>query len=299
MKRIFPVYLLVLLALWGCEKQLDYDLPPGSDHLVVNSILNAEADSVVVNISLSKPTAEPLDTNLFVNNARVAMYENDNFLFYLPWRGGKGYYFANYRVVNGARYKIVVDYKDKHATAQVTVPQRPDFTASILDTANGLIRGEVTLHDPDSTQDYYMIAVQFNRPVIVDTIFLPDTVIFQYAFLRRDILQFVIFDFGPVRSSLPGIMHGFAFTDYVFNGRDYTFRWYAVNPMMDTVFVQLYRINKDLYDFLESFSRMEMINNNPFAQPMNVYTNVDGGLGLVGALSYKEDTLIISEFLHP
>ncbi len=288
---------LIISLLMSCEKALDYTLPEGENHLVVNTILNANADTILVNVSWSKPTAQLLDSNLFVNNAQVEMYEDDNFLFRLLPRGGKGYYGANYQVRNNSIYTLEVRYQDIVVRASTLIPMKPDFTSQIEDTSGSLIIGTLHFKDKPSDRNYYIIGVQFNQPVIYDTIFFPDTVIFLYRFHRKDILRFVIGNFGPLEASLPGIVDGFAFSDKLFDGQDFSFHWYAVKVPTDTIFVQLYSIDENLYRFFDTFTSAEMANSNPFAQPANVYTNVEGGLGLVASLTYKEDTLVLSQML--
>ncbi len=294
MRRILFTILIMSLLI-SCEKKLDYTLLEGENHLVVNSILNANADTILVNVSWSKPTAETLDTNLFVNDAQVDMYEDNNFLFDLQPRGQRGFYQANYMVKNGSLYTLKVEYQEQRVSAVTEVPQKPDFTSQIIDTAGALFKGTITVHDPSSQVNYYVIGVQFNKPEIYDTIFLPDTVVFLYRLRRRNILRFIFADFGPIEAKLPGIVDGFAFADKIFDGKNYTFHWYAVKVPTDTIFIQLYAIDRNLYKFFDTFTRSEIANNNPFAQPANVYTNIDGGLGLLASLTYKEDTLVLTQ----
>ena len=295
MRELLFIFLIISM-LSSCEKELDYTLPEGENHLVVNSILNTQSDSVIVNVSLSKPTARELDTNLFVNDARVELYEDNNFLFELQSRGRKGYYAANYRVKNSSVYTLRVTYEDKEVSGSTVVPQKPDFTSQIEDTAGTFITGQATIKDKGNEKNYYMLGVQINVPEVYDTIFFPDTIIFLYKLHRRDILAFVFGNFGPIEASLPGIVDGFAFSDVLFDGQTFSFRWYAAKAPVDTLFIQLYAIDQNLYKFFDTFTRSEIANNNPFAQPANVFTNIDGGLGLFASLTYKEDTLILSEF---
>ncbi len=297
MRRLI-IFLLLAVWLFSCEKKLDYTLPEGENHIVINSILNATADTVLVNVSWSKPTAQLLDTNLFVSDAQVEMYENDNFLLDLSPRGWKGYYEAHYTVKQGAAYTIKVRYNGQEAEGETVVPQDPVFTSEVTDTSGSLIKGEITVHDRKDEENFYLIGVQFNQPYVYDTLFVQDTMIFLYKFSRRDILRFVFAEFGPVEASLPGIVDGFAFSDKMFDGQSFTFHWYAVHVPTDTIFVQLYAIDRNLYEFFDTFTRSEIANNNPFAQPANVYTNVQGGLGLVASLTYVEDTLILSRSIQ-
>lgn len=64
----------------------------------------------------------------------------------------------------------------------------------------------------------------------------------------------------------------------------------------DTVFNSLYHITKDYYDYLESVQLAVFGNQNPFAQPSPVKSNVSGTgnpLGIFTCLVYDRDTTII------
>jgi hypothetical protein len=64
----------------------------------------------------------------------------------------------------------------------------------------------------------------------------------------------------------------------------------------DTVINTLYHITKDYYDFLESVQLAVFGNQNPFAQPARIKSNVSGSanpLGIFTCLVYDRDTTII------
>jgi hypothetical protein len=52
------------------------------------------------------------------------------------------------------------------------------------------------------------------------------------------------------------------------------------------VIITLYNLNKDYYDFLKSVDDANNSNGNPFAQPSNLKSNVEGGLGIFTTLTY-------------
>lgn len=64
----------------------------------------------------------------------------------------------------------------------------------------------------------------------------------------------------------------------------------------DTVINTLYHITKDYYDYLESVQLAVFGNQNPFAQPARIKSNVSGSanpLGIFTCLVYDRDTTII------
>jgi hypothetical protein len=63
----------------------------------------------------------------------------------------------------------------------------------------------------------------------------------------------------------------------------------------DTLFVTLYHIEKPYFDFLESTNRAASANGNPFGQPSQVVSTVQGGIGVFTALVYDRKQVIIKK----
>jgi len=56
----------------------------------------------------------------------------------------------------------------------------------------------------------------------------------------------------------------------------------------DQAIVTLYHISKPYYDFLRTMDGAQQGNQNPFAQPTNIKSTVEGGLGVFTFLTYDE-----------
>jgi hypothetical protein len=61
----------------------------------------------------------------------------------------------------------------------------------------------------------------------------------------------------------------------------------------DTVFVNLYHIEKQYYDFLSSLDDAQDANGNPFAQPIALKSSVQGGVGIFTTLVYDRKRMIL------
>lgn len=83
------------------------------------------------------------------------------------------------------------------------------------------------------------------------------------------------------------------FNDRFFNGdpiplgSDFSFE------IGDTAIISLYHIEESYHDFVETYEEAFFANGNPFAQPAQILTNVEGGLGIFAALSLTRDTVIV------
>lgn len=63
----------------------------------------------------------------------------------------------------------------------------------------------------------------------------------------------------------------------------------------DTLIVTLYHIEKQYYDFLASISDAKNANGNPFAQPSQIKSSVQGGFGIFTNLAYDRKTVILTK----
>ncbi|WP_276497417.1 DUF4249 domain-containing protein [Pontibacter litorisediminis] len=61
----------------------------------------------------------------------------------------------------------------------------------------------------------------------------------------------------------------------------------------DSLIVTLYHIERQYHDFLASISDAKDANGNPFAQPSQIKSSVDGGIGIFTNLAYNRKAVVI------
>lgn len=61
----------------------------------------------------------------------------------------------------------------------------------------------------------------------------------------------------------------------------------------DIVYVTLFHIEKSYFDFLESIEDAANANGNPFAQPSQIKSSVNGGLGVFATLVYDRRMVVV------
>lgn len=81
--------------------------------------------------------------------------------------------------------------------------------------------------------------------------------------------------------------------DRFFNGDDVPLGSGFEFGVGDTAIASLFHIDETYHDFYETYQEAFFANGNPFAQPAQILTNVEGGRGIFAALSYVRDTVII------
>ena len=95
------------------------------------------------------------------------------------------------------------------------------------------------------------------------------------------------------------------FDDHLINGKDYTVKVFSseifsgssVAGRNDTLEVYLNTVSRDYYLFQKTY--LAYINNNDFSdifgEPVQIYSNVVGGIGLVGGVAESKETIVLKK----
>jgi hypothetical protein len=83
------------------------------------------------------------------------------------------------------------------------------------------------------------------------------------------------------------------FNDNLFNGKQFSFYTGYAFQKGDSVTGRLYHLTQEHYKFTQSANNAQSSNGNPFGQPANIISNVEGGLGIFTTLRYTEKKVAI------
>ncbi len=296
-------YAVVLMAnfliIASCEKVIKVNLPSLKNELVINS--NSEVNqSLSVNISRSNSLANhKYNPDLAVYNATVKLFVDGVFTETLTYDSAVGYYSAS-STLPGKQYTLRVSaptYTDADAT--ITAPSavhisnitRIPFARKDQD-GNEQDELIVTFSDPPAMGDYYIIKLHS----------------------RDDSIGFNISNFC-VNSPDAGIESvanepitgtsclentGIFFRDALFNGQQKNLVLYAqsynIAPQFngaDSLFatIELIHVPEAYFRYAKSSILANNTNGDPFSEPVNVYTNVNNGLGIFSLIS--RDSVVI------
>ncbi|SHF67395.1 protein of unknown function [Mariniphaga anaerophila] len=94
------------------------------------------------------------------------------------------------------------------------------------------------------------------------------------------------------------------FSDELFSKEVYNLSFYALTRKKTffeygeyfkvSAFVQC--LSKELFLYSRSFDQHSMVSDNPFAEPVPVYSNIEGGLGIFGSLVISSKSLYIGDY---
>lgn len=114
--------------------------------------------------------------------------------------------------------------------------------------------------------------------------------------------EFDLEELFDVNSNNPNMIKNRYFNDFLFNGKKvelkYKLRLYLglrkyvdgkmvaevnKNEEQETYRISIAEVSKELYQFLASVQSAEKVKYNPFAEPVQIFSNVSNGAGIIGA----------------
>jgi hypothetical protein len=239
--------------------------------------------SVTRNVGLLETVADSL---LNVSDATVEWLENgvlmhtftlDSMGFVSQVNYGQvffKYYGANLRqpfITPGKNYELRVshpDFPSVSAMQTAPIPLKLDTATVRIDSlgfGNQHASFSLTFQDPPNEVNIYEIYVRSNNLNYQYGIESDDPNIENSVFYDRVLLS-----------------------DRNFDGKKYNFRFKTDDVYSDSYIVGFRSISKEYYQFIKSVPKNEEASYNPFASPVQVPSNITGGLGLFGLAGTHE-----------
>jgi len=310
MKR-YPIIILLLATIFSCTKTLDFDEANNESQFVLNSII--WPDSVFA-ASISKSTSILMDKQVGqITGGTLDLYEDGTLLTQITSPTGQ-FYASGIKPKAGKSYRIVVNSNGKQLEAETTIPDQAEIlsidTSSVKDEYGyKRINYKVKIKDPIG-DDYYRIVVMnetLSKMTFIDSEKKKTTAYYlqnmQYSILSDDpVFNSVynnmgedIIDMGPENDYN-------IFPDDYFKGKEYSVQFqispygygyynpyssgsvYNPNSPNNTIFerntIHIQKLSKDLYNYLKYLKLYNHYHDNPFSEPVPVYSNVKNGTGI-------------------
>jgi len=321
MKKI--IFLIVIaISFISCVEILDISVDEEDKQLVLNSIISPDS-LIKVNISKSIGATEGDAYLEFIYGAAVKLYEDGNFIEDLK-QDTFGYYTSTKMPEVGKEYTITAEKDNfplvtgktttipKILLKEISMDVSIDSTTETWCDGNGYCFDTTLLYfsdqgtlylsfdDPADENNYYYLLLSTMIPIYVWDDFGNQYIKGYYESpiwysLENSIDEFTYF-------SLDNNKWGYAFSDNLFDGSTKNikttiymwdlFQYTETGTSISPLYVHLYSINKDLYNYIISYENYSSSNNNPFSEPVNIYTNIINGFGLFSSFSSCTDSLV-------
>ena len=284
---------------------VDIQLPAHKSKLVVFASFTGADDSLVVHLTRSKSALDTSQTRIIttrdsflqpngtyyyyygyleydtLQSAKVELYRNEQLWGTFKFRPLDGKYFLRQKLpVDGATYKLKVavsGYETVEAIQKMPAMAALDSVrivkqgAVVQDVFDTRRVDEITyfMQDPVETGNYYVNSAEF-----VDN--------------QNRYSQYYRF------TSLDPLANNDVLNDKSFNGKSYKWRLYAdylpTGQKKDKFIFSLYNTTIDAFLFQRSRDLNENAQDNPFAEPVILYSNITNGYGIFALSSVARFT---------
>ena len=309
------VLLPLIFVFTSCQKVIEFNGPVTDPIVVVNSLVSPNA---VVKAQLSQSRFFLSNDTLFtmIDTATVSLYVNGVMKEQLI-HTTNGMFVGTYKPVVGDSIRLQVQVPGKKLIACSTsvVPQSlitlPMDTTSVLTGANNVIVS-VTAPKAGSIPAFDTIGTSIGRKLKLVLRFTDDQVkrnyyrlvVYTKTYTGSKVTNDYTFSFddvvsgnnsrdsiGPPTSLSTNKFN--VFSDDLFNGKEYALKFSVANnkevylpgkiPLITKreLYVDLQSISREYYLYLQTRSNAR--SNNFFAEPVQVYTNINGGIGILGS----------------
>lgn len=296
----------VLIACETTEKIDDFPLRPSK--LVVNSFFS-DSREWEIQVSKSLSVLDNADLKL-IEDATVNIYKGTELIATITRPGSGGLYRAGEILPEmGQEYSIEVSspsFPDV-ATSSDIVPLQVQVTSvsAVITEADyyewtssngthyygGNAEGNfgVLFSDPPEVDNYYQLLVAYYDTVYQE----PDSL--EFTIDRR--MLWVSSDDGAVGQNGNDIM-SLLFSDEVFNGLDYKLKVNFTDRNARKgrkYFIELVSLSEAGYLYRMSGNEFGRARNDPFAEPVQVYCNIENGYGIFAAYSVDIYEIVLEE----
>jgi hypothetical protein len=283
--------LLLSLLIVSCEREIEIDLGENEETIVVEGIIEAGGNPRVL-VSKNRGFFNNFPSDIFalleefiIKDAIVTVSDGPNTYllnldsnFVYPYI----YYTTNALVGEvGKTYVLTVQALGKTATARTTIPPPVPvdslyFGLNVFDVnEDSLGFLYATYKDPDTLGNAYRLYAKKSS----ETQYFP----VNGAITNDDFINGKNVTFFSGQSNKP-----FAVQD-TFIDQDFFYR------LGDTIQIKFCSIGNREFEFYNTFEAALGTNGNPFASPIIIKSNIEGGLGVWCGQSYFSDTLIATQ----
>lgn len=286
-KSAFISATFLLLLQLGCRKNIDLQLPPHNPKLVVQAFAET-GKRVLVYVSQSQSVTETI-TRFQLRDARVEVYAGSQTvpvtLFFID--SLSAFSRPGFVLSPGVSYRLEVKYLGLPTASAVSGSGSQISLQSVTRLQNAqtaqdgskLDNLRLRFNDPAGEANYYLARIFYfgnNSPSCL------------YSGDPSAVLPSNIINVDPFNSSNCFSGGGILFSDEKFNGQDKTFEFSVDHDVLEPRLnggivqyarVELYRFDKNFYQYLKTVSSYSRTFDNPFAEPVTLFSNINGGYG--------------------
>lgn len=293
---ILYTFIPAIFFLLGCEKEIPFKGETQQPLLVIHAFLSPY-DSIYIHASRSRGISD-LSAVKKIDNATIKILNGTevvaNFIY-----EKLGYYkpIEPFYPVAGINYKIEASAPDLPTVhAYETIPFINDFAITPRITNNNnlskTVNFDITLNDPSKTADYYSIKVYRIDSIYQDSSMVEvriEPVFCTTTDPSIENIDGLDIDIGDGQNKYDQ----FFLRDDLFNGKNYRLTlkdsWNYTSDYPKTFVIEVNFLSEAYFNHTISKIKYLLTEDDPFSQPVQIYSNVENGLGIfAGHSTYRK-----------
>lgn len=296
MKKL--IYILPLLILIACEETITINGTESARQIVINSIISTDS-TWNVNLSYSQSIFDDKEIE-FIEYASAKVTNLMTGQTFFLKNTGNGDFRRALQPSEGHAYELEINTLDgKTATAQTYVPSvlKVDVVKNdLLDSeGNQSIEIDIEIEDNPNEENFYVWELVENKRESITT---------EPGESTNNKVQALD---GPESNStvdLKSLNSPLFISDNNFNGKTYSAKITVGDDVLNSVVgepssdgpeyprfkLRIMAVSKDLFEYLRTYEiyKQTEIKITSIAQPVEVYSNIENGLGIFGGYNLKE-----------
>ncbi|MEI6555283.1 MAG: DUF4249 domain-containing protein [Paludibacter sp.] len=315
--KTYIAFLLTAILFTSCQKVIEFNGEITEPIVIVNSLVTP--DSVVsAQVSYSRFFLSNDSAYTMIPNAQTNLYVNGSLKETLIYKSN-GVYVGTYKPVVGDSLSLLIKVPgEKDVTCGTTQKSAPLVSFSLSDTSTVATGKRTPIFASPTSKDTIGIGYEYKtncllhltddgvernyyRLAVTTKTTLGTKKTYVYTFNFDDIVSGnTNNNIGPPTSLVSNKYN--IFDNQLFFGKSYALKFSVLynrnvffpghekNPNKQEVTINLQKISHSYYLYLQT--RAGINTRNFFAEPVQVYSNVDGGIGIMG--SYTNNEIILS-----
>ena len=284
----FSIISLIALFFTSCsedffEQTVTIDVPEHTPQLAVTSKMTAGDTAVWVYVTHSQGILENGQAKP-IEDATVELYKDGQLMETLPFQAERFYAkaLASPLLADGAEYQLKISAAGFDPVEAVQQMPSPVPITSAKYEAEGALDVDGERVDE--------ISIEFQDPADEENFYELSVIVFADQWSDKVYLH----QLDPIAEDLGNSQF---LKDNSFGGKKYTWRagFYPRNfqPGSDAkILIQLYSVSRDKYFYERSVYLSQDANDNPFAEPVIIHGNMEGGKGIF-SLSARSAIVIV------
>lgn len=278
MIRPVPILFVLFITLISCETVIELEVPRNERRMVLNSFFNPDSSFKVFlheDVHILDYTSEPIP----ISGAKIELFNNENELIAELAHVSGAEYSSDVRPIQGQEYFININkdgFESISAVGSVPADLAEVHGISVHEVDAFEYNFTVSLDDPEGN-DYYEIqaweeAIFLENEDSVYTVFP--------SYLESSSLFFDEFSSEGHSLYLDDVLFENQTIDIAINTLWQLQAFCNENCVNYNVFVVVRRLSEEYFLYRESSELQDRLSGDPFAEPVNVFTNVSNGFGI-------------------